>query len=241
MNARRVVLITGGSSGIGLALAEAFLRRGDTVAVCGRSQAALDRMSSAHPGILALRADVTDQAKRAAMLDAVTERYGRLDILVNNAGTFVERDFTVAAHATQNLDEEVHLNLSAPIHLTGETLSRWPRMEAIVFVTSGFALVSPARAPSYGAVKAGLHGFADGLRRQLAPRGTHVLEVLPPTTDTPMNAGTTGRMLPPSAVADATLDALDHRRPMALPGGSRMLPTLMRVAPTRVSRRVAAL
>ena len=175
------------------------------------------------------------------MLNTVAERFGRLDILVNNAGTFVERDFTTAALAMRNLDEEVHLNLTAPIQLTGEALSRWPKLEAIVFITSGFALVSPTRAPTYGAVKAGLHGFADGLRRQLAPHGTHVLEVLPPTTDTPMNAGASGKMLPPAAVAEATLQALAHRHPMALPGGTKMLPTLMRLTPQRVSRMVAAM
>jgi uncharacterized oxidoreductase len=136
--------------------------------VCGRSRAALDGFSLAHPGALAVRADVTVPSDRAAMLDAVAERFGRLDILVNNAGTFVERDFT-AEGATAGLDEEVALNLTAPIHLTGESLERWPSMDTIVSVTSGFALVSPTRAPTYGAVKAGLHGFAEGLRRQLAP------------------------------------------------------------------------
>jgi uncharacterized oxidoreductase len=234
------VLITGGTSGIGLALAEAFLDRGDDVAVCGRSQAALDRFASARPGALAVRADVTDPSARAVMLDAVHDRFGRLDVLVNNAGTFVERDF-VEADATSGLDAEIALNLTAPIGLTGETLARWPQLDAVVFVTSGFALVSPTRAPSYGAVKAGLHGFADGLRRQLAPRGTHVLEVLPPATDTPMQAGASGTMLPASAVAAATLRALDRRRPTALPGGARMLPTLLRLAPRIVGDRVAAL
>jgi len=237
----QTVLITGGTSGIGLALAEAFLGRGDDVAVCGRSQEALDRFARAHPEALAIRTDVTDARARAAMLTAVHERFGRLDVLVNNAGTFVERDFTAPAGATLDLDAEIALNLTAPLHLTGETLTRWPDLSALVFITSGFALVSPARAPSYGAVKAGLHGFADGLRRQLAPRGTHVLEVLPPATDTPMQAGASGRTLPPSAVAAATLRALDRRRPLALPGSTRLLPTLLRVVPQSLGDRVSAL
>jgi uncharacterized oxidoreductase len=236
---RRTVLVTGGTSGIGLALAEAFLDKGDAVVVCGRSQPALDRFSLAHPGALAIQADITDLDARTAMLDAIAERFRRVDILVNNAGTFVERDFTSAGGVTRDLDREIDINLTAPIHLTGEVLARWPRPEAVVFVSSGFALVSPTRAPSYGAVKAGLHGFADGLRRQLAPGGTHVLEVLPPSTDTPMQAGATGKLLPASAVADATLRALGRRRPMALPGAVWMLPTLLRIAPARVSRMVA--
>jgi uncharacterized oxidoreductase len=175
------------------------------------------------------------------MLDAIAERFGQLDVLINNAGTFVERDFAADDDATAALDQEIDLNLTAPIHLTGEALRRWPSLDAIVFVTSGFALVSPTRAPTYGAVKAGLHGFADGLRRQLAPHGTHVLEVLPPTTDTPMNAHATGAKLPPAEVAAVTLKALRRRRPMALPGQTKLMPTMLRIAPHTLGRMVAKL
>ncbi|WP_229069046.1 SDR family NAD(P)-dependent oxidoreductase [Actinoplanes sp. DH11] len=235
----QVVLITGGTSGIGLSLAEAFASRNADVVVCGRSQPALDRFAAAHPQALAVRADVTDPRARTAVLDAVADRFGRLDVLVNNAGTFVERDFTGGGDATGDLDQEIALNLTAPIQLTGEAVRRWPAMDAIVFVTSGFALVSPTRAPTYGAVKAGLHGFADGLRRQLAPRGTHVLEVLPPRTDTPMNAGSDGAKMSPTEVAAVTLEALRRRRPMALPGSTKLLPSLLRVAPNTLGRMVA--
>ncbi|MET8454219.1 SDR family NAD(P)-dependent oxidoreductase [Streptomyces sp. NPDC005209] len=237
----RVVLITGGTSGIGLSLAESFLGEGASVAVCGRSRTALDRFSREHPEALAVQADVIAPEARAAMLDAVTERFGRLDVLINNAGTFVERDFAADEDAAVALDQEIALNLTAPIHLTGEALRRWPSLDAIVFVTSGFALVSPTRAPTYGAVKAGLHGFADGLRRQLAPRGTHVLEVLPPTTDTPMNAAVTGPKLAPAEVAAVTLKALRERRPMALPGQAKLMPLMLRVAPRTLDRMVGKL
>jgi uncharacterized oxidoreductase len=173
------------------------------------------------------------------MLKAVADRFGRLDVLINNAGTFVERNFASDADATQGLEQEVALNLTAPIQLTSEVLNRWPAMTAIVFVTSGFALVSPTRAPTYGAVKAGLHGFAEGLRRQLAPRGTHVLELLPPSVDTPMTANATGKKLSPAEVAAVTLKALALRRPMALPGQTKLLPVLLRIAPNTIKRMVA--
>lgn len=144
---KQVVLIAGGTMGIGLGLAEAFLAQGDAVAVCGRSAEALESFARAHPQALAIRADVTNAADRAAMLEAVADRFGRLDILANNAGRFVERDF-LAADATKGLEEEVALNLTAPIRLTAEVLARWPAPAAIIFVTSGFALVSPTRAPT---------------------------------------------------------------------------------------------
>jgi len=208
------------------------------VAVCGRSQGALDRFSERHPGALAVRADITVAEDREAMLKSVVDRFGQLDVLVNNAGVFVDRDFATGSNSTKDLDNELAVNMGAPIHLTGEALRRWPELDAIVFVTSGFALVSPTRAPTYGAAKAGLHGFAEGLRRQFGPNGTHVLEVLPPATDTQMNVGKSVKMIPASAVAAATLQALKSRRSMALPGTTKVLPLLMRVAPQMMSRSV---
>jgi uncharacterized oxidoreductase len=235
----QVVLITGGTSGIGLGLAEAFMSQGAAVAVCGRSEAALERFSRTHPDALAIQADVTSGDARIAMLDAVADRFGRLDVLINNAGTFVERNFAADSDPRQDLEQEVALNLTAPMQLTGEVLMRWPAINAIVFVTSGYALISPTRAPTYGAVKAGLHGFAEGLRRQLAPKGTHVLELLPPLVDTPMTANVTGKKMSPAEVAAVTLKALALRRPMALPGQTKLLPMLLRIAPNTIKRMVA--
>ena len=235
---KQVVLITGGTSGIGLALADAFASQGAAVAVCGRSETALVRFFSAHPNALAIQADITIAEARNAMLKAVIDRFGQLDVLINNAGTFIERDFTAGTNAMHDLEEEVAINLTGPILLTGEVLQRWPALTAIIFVTSGYALVSPARAPTYGAVKAGLHGFAEGLRRQLASKGVLVLEVLPPLVDTPMTERTTGKKLSPAEVATVTMKALALRRPMALPGQTRLLPLMLRLAPDTIKRMV---
>jgi len=236
---KQVVLVTGGTSGIGLALAEAFMGQGASVAVCARSPAALERFSRAHPDAFAVQADVTIGAARIAMLDAVSNRFGRLDVLINNAGTLVERNFAAGIDATVGLEQEVALNLTAPIQLTGEALNRWPTLTAIVFVTSGYALVSPTRAPTYGSVKAGLHGFAEGLRRQLAPKGTHVLELLPPLVDTPATANTKGKKISAAYVAEVTLKALARRRALALPGQTKLLPMMLRIAPKTTKRSVA--
>jgi uncharacterized oxidoreductase len=236
----QVVLITGGTQGIGLGLAKAFIAHGAVVAVCGRSEAALASFSRAHPDAMAIKADVTVDADRHTMLDAVAQRFGRIDILVSNAGRFIERNF-LAADPSNGLEQEIAINLTAPIRLTGEVLQRCPELSSIVFVSSGFALVSPTRAPTYGAVKAGLHGFAEGLRRQLAPRGVHVLELLPTTTDTPGTASETRKKMSTSEVADVTLKALARRQLMALPGPMKLLPTLLRIAPGAISRTIGSI
>lgn len=235
----KVVFVTGGTSGIGLALAKAFVREGASLAVCARSRPALDRFQNEFPQALAIEADVTSSSAQRSMLDAIDQRFRRLDILVNNAGRLIERDFAGGNAAPETLVDEIALNLTAPIQLSAAALARWSSLQAIVFVSSGYALVSPRRAPTYGAAKAGLHGFADGLRRQLARRGTHVLEVLPPVVDTPATAHSTATKVSPDAVAAATLRALAMRRPMALIGQTRFLPTLLRLAPKTVQKMVA--
>ncbi|HKM64718.1 MAG TPA: SDR family NAD(P)-dependent oxidoreductase [Acidisphaera sp.] len=236
---KKVVFITGGTSGIGLALAEAFLRTGASVAVCARSRTALENFRAAHPQALAIEADVTDVSAQYTALNAVAERFQRLDILVNNAGRLIERDFAHEVQTPTALADDITLNLIAPIQLTAATLARWPSLEAIVLVSSGYALVSPRRAPTYGAAKAGLHGFADGLRRQLADRGTQVVEVLPPTVDTPATVHSKAKKIAPADVAAATLEALEKRRPMALVGQTKLLPMMLRLAPRTVQRMVA--
>jgi uncharacterized oxidoreductase len=235
----KVVLVTGGTSGIGLALGKAFVREGASLAVCARSRSALDRFQKEFPLALVIEADVTNLSAQRSMLDAIDERFGRLDILVNNAGRLIERDFTSSNPPPEALADEIALNLTAPIQLTAATLARWPSLQAIVLISSGYALVSPRRAPTYGAAKAGLHGFADGLRRQLVRRGTHVLEVLPPVVDTPATAHRTATKVSPDLVAAATLRALAMRQPMALMGQTRFLPTLLRLAPKTVQDMAA--
>jgi uncharacterized oxidoreductase len=197
------------------------------------------RRGQAYPQALAIQADVTDVAAQGAMLDTVAERFGRLDILVNNAGLLTERDFAHNIQVPEELASEIALNLTAPIQLTAATLTRWPSLHAIVFVSSGYALVSPRRAPTYGAGKAGLHGFVEGLRRQLDGHGIHVLEVLPPSVDTPATVNSPAKKISPQEVAAATLDALAKRKKMALIGQTRLLPLMLRVAPEAIKRMVA--
>jgi uncharacterized oxidoreductase len=242
---QRAAIVTGASSGIGLAIARMLGEQGYGLTIASRRpeklEAAASELADAGNDVQQVAGNMNSEDVVRQVVAAHRDRFGRLDVLVNNAGTFVERDFANGTDVTVALDEEIDVNLRAPIELTNETLRRWSPLRAIVFVTSGFALVSPMRAPTYGAVKAGLHGFADGLRHQLAPLGTHVLELLPPTTDTAMNAGLDRPKLAPSEVAAVTLDALTRRRRMALPGQTRFLPTLLRVAPRTLERTIARL
>ena len=235
----KVVAITGGTSGIGRALLEQCIAEGASLATCARSPAALDTLSRAHPEVLRVVADVTNPEHRTGFLDAIDARFGRLDILVSNAGVLVERDFANETIAEAALADEFALNLVAPVQLAAAVLARFPTLQAIVLVSSGYALVAPRRSPTYGAAKAGLHAFAEGLRRQVRPRGVHVLEVLPPAVNTRAIAHRNVRKVSPEEVARATLDALHRRQSIMLIGAVRFLPALLRLAPGLVSDRVA--
>lgn len=232
------VLITGGTSGIGLALADAFRAVGARVAVCARSDGKLGQFKSIRPEALAIKADITDPGAREHVFDEIADAFGGLDILVNNAGRLIDRDFVRFPPKPTELAQETALNFLAPIQLTAAALDRFGPLTAIVFVTSGFALVSPARAPTYGAAKAGLHGFAEGLRRQFEGSQMQVLEVLPPTVDTPATAHRAVSKVTPDVVAEATLRALRRKKPVAFVGATRALPMLLRLLPGVAGRVV---
>lgn len=183
------VLITGGASGIGFALAEAFLKAGSEVAICGRREDRLKQAQARHPALKIHVCDVTRNKDRKDLLEWAMRELPGLNILVNNAG--VQRDIDL----THGLDEflagenELSVNLEAPILLTGlfvPFLDR-NRNPAIVNVSSGLGFVPAAKMPVYSASKGGMHAFSMAMRLQLAPLGIKLFEIVPPAVDTPLN------------------------------------------------------
>lgn len=187
------VLITGGSSGIGYALAEAFLRAGSKVAICGRRQARLDEAAAKHPELHCHACDVSKEDDRLRLLDWVSSRLAGLNVLVNNAGVQRDIDFTRGIEDFCAGDNEIRVNLESAIVLTGlfVPLLSTQSDPAIINVSSGLGLVPAARMPVYSASKAGLHAYSMAIRRQLSKTGIKVFEVVPPAVDTNLNP--TGR------------------------------------------------
>src|SRR4051794_35155809 len=151
----RTWLITGGATGIGLALAKAVAQRGNRVIICGRNPQSLDRACTEDPKLIARQCDVTDTTSRGELANWLAAEYPDLSVLVNNAGVQVPRDFR-ASDATHDLDTEIATNLAAPIHLIEgllPQLSRQPEA-TIVNITSGLAYAPLAVFPVYCATKA---------------------------------------------------------------------------------------
>jgi uncharacterized oxidoreductase len=238
--AGKVVLVTGGTSGIGHALARRFSAAGARVVVCGRDPQRLEAARRSLPGVTGWPCDVTDAGQVRRMLAEVEARFGRLDVLVNNAGSLAERDLAAGIDPAE-VEREVRLNLVAPIVLTGLAmpLLRAAERAAVVMVTSGYALAPATRAPVYSAAKAGLCAFTKALRRQVRPLGMTVTEVIPPVVDTPAVARLAVRKVSPEAVAAATLRAVAAGRPEVYVGATRLLPLLLRLAPGLAEALVA--
>lgn len=211
-----MILITGGATGIGLALAEAFLEAGNEVLVCGRRMEKLEEARRRLPALHTFQCDVADAGNRQALFEFATSQFPSLNMLVNNAG--IQRQIDLRAGAADLLggEDEIEINLTAPIHLSAlfvPQLARQPEA-AILNISSGLGFIPLAFMPVYCATKAALHSFSLSLRRQLRDTTVKVFEIIPPTTDTELDHGARSsreqadRGIPPGQVAAATLQAL---------------------------------
>jgi len=191
----RAVLVTGGSRGIGAAIARAFAERGDRVAVHYRDAAdAAERVRASLPGDghLIVQADLTDADAVQAMVDRAADGLGGLDVLVNNAGIYTGhpvlgtsyQEWQAAWRATLdvNLVGAANVTWCAVRHMTA------PGGGRIVNVGSRGAFRGEPSHPAYGASKAGLHAFGQSLAIALAPRGITVASVAPGYVETDMTA-----------------------------------------------------
>jgi uncharacterized oxidoreductase len=180
------ILITGGGSGIGRALAEAFLARGNRVIIAGRRQAALDEVTRANPGMAALTLDIEKPAAIGDFAAQLITQFPALDVVVHNAGIMRPEDLGSAPGYLADAEATVATNLLGPIRLTAALLPHLLQQPsaAILTVTSGLAYVPLAGFPTYCATKAALHSYTESLRYQLKATRVEVIELAPPYVQT---------------------------------------------------------
>lgn len=237
----RIVVVTGGTSGIGRAFAVRLASEGAKVIACARNEMALRELQARYPAIEVSRCDVTVRTDVLALKAAIEGRHGRIDVLINNAGIMEQLDLLDGSVSDERLAQEVAVNLTGPILLTRTLLPllRSGRSSLIIMITSGYALLPATRAPTYSATKAGLRSFTMALRRQLSGIGIRVIEVLPPLVDTPATRSVRNSKMSPEALVDRVLRDIARGRDEILPGTVGLLPLLMRLAPSYAARRVA--
>jgi uncharacterized oxidoreductase len=206
------VLVTGGASGIGLALAVRFLRAGSRVIVCGRREDKLREAASANPSLVTRTCDLSNEAERRALAADLIRDFPRLDVLVNNAG--IQRRVRLAEDEPWSAThEELAINLEAPVHLSRLFIPHLltQARPAIINVTSGLSFTPLANVPLYCATKAALHSFTLSLRHQLAGTPIEVIEVIPPAVDTDLGGpGLHTFGVPLDEFADAVMPRLEQ-------------------------------
>lgn len=187
--ANRTVLVTGGTSGIGLGIAEAFLRAKSKVIVCGRNEKKLSKVAERFPDIITLHCDVGDAGQRQKLAAEVLRLYPDLDILVNNAGVQRYIDLKKGYKELKSGEDEITVNFVALVEMTAlfiDHLMKRPSA-AVINVSSGLAFMPAAHTPIYNATKAAVHTYSLVLRQQLKDTPVRVIEIVPPMVDTDLN------------------------------------------------------
>ncbi|HWA28697.1 MAG TPA: SDR family oxidoreductase [Lacunisphaera sp.] len=183
---RNTILVTGGGSGIGRALAESFHAAGNQVIIAGRRQAALDEVTRANPGMAAVPLDIESPVAIRDFAAQLVAKHPQLNVVVHNAG--IMRAENVLAAPAHLADSEAHVttNLLGPIRLTAALLPHFLKQPdaAILGVTSGLAYIPLAGFPTYCATKAALHSYLESLRFQLRGTKVEVIELAPPYVQT---------------------------------------------------------
>ncbi|MGA2297823.1 MAG: SDR family NAD(P)-dependent oxidoreductase [FCB group bacterium] len=208
------ILITGGATGIGFALAEAFVKAGNEVIICGRRESKLEEAKKKLPQLHTLICDVELPAERVKLFKQSTSQFGKLNILINNAGIQKAHNFNNADGDMFADENEITINLEAPIHLCALFMEHLKKQAspAIMNVSSGLGFVPLTFLPVYCATKAGLHSFTKSLRHQLKISNIKVFEIIPPTVDSELDRGRRGnsyRGVPATDVSDATMIGIE--------------------------------
>jgi len=208
------ILVTGGASGIGLALATRFLEKGNEVIICGRREGRLQEIAARDDRFTTRVCDLASATERKTLVEWVTSEFPNLNVLVNNAG--IQRTVDLKSNEVwESTHSEIAINLEAPIELSRlfyPHLSQ-QRSAAIVNVTSGLSFVPLANVPVYCATKAALHSFTLSLRHQLADGPVEVIEIIPPAVDTDLQAPGLHKFgVNVDEFADAILIGLEERK-----------------------------
>ncbi|HEX7364402.1 MAG TPA: SDR family NAD(P)-dependent oxidoreductase [Dehalococcoidia bacterium] len=212
------ILITGGATGIGFAMAQAFYKAGNTVIICGRRQNKLEEVKYTLPGLHIRACDVTKELERKLLFKWISESFRDLNVLINNAGIQRVIDLKKGAGGLAGVEAEIQTNLVAPIWMSAYFIPLLMKQKeaAIINVSSGLGFVPIASMPVYCATKAALHSFTMSLRHQLKDAAIKVFEVIPPMVDTELGKGSVeeeggwNRGIPPAAVAEAVLTSLEE-------------------------------
>jgi Short-chain dehydrogenase involved in D-alanine esterification of lipoteichoic acid and wall teichoic acid (D-alanine transfer protein) len=224
------IIITGGTSGIGLAFANELMKRGNKVIVIGRNQETIDQITKDNKGLIGLQGDVSNADSVRKMALFINESYPEANILINSAGIM---------HPFQILDENIDLehatseidtNINGTIWMTKALLPQFSKQKEamIVTVSSGVSYITSPIEPVYSASKAGVHMFTDALRIQLkkSNKHIHVMELVPPLvaeTNLEPNMQKIGPNMSLKTLVKHGINGMEKNKKRVVPGFSKFM------------------
>jgi uncharacterized oxidoreductase len=227
----KTILITGGSSGIGLALARNLSIK-NTVIICGRSQQKLDEAKKLMPEIFTFRCDISLPGERANLFQYLRTNHPSINMLINNAAIVHKTNFYTDENIIEKAQAEINTNLIAPIVLSKIFLSTASHPATIVNITSGLVYAPRAVYPIYNATKAALHAFTQVLRHQMKNENIRVIEVLMPVVDTPWHQGSAPEIaISPEKAVSEMLKKLENGAVEIKVGAVKFLHLIARLSP----------
>lgn len=186
----KTILITGGSSGIGLEMARQLSLQKARVIICGRSRQKLDDTIKRIPGIITVQCDLTKKDERNMLFDRISNDFPNLSVLVNNAGIVKRFFISETPSLEESIREELETNYIAPVVLSQLFFPLLNKNKGmIVNVSSGLAYCPIFAEPNYCATKAALHSFTQSMRIEFSGKGVKVSEIFYPAVDTPFQQG----------------------------------------------------
>ena len=245
IKSKQKVLITGGSSGIGLALAKRFLDNNNTVIITGRNISKLEKVKQELPKINIFQSDVTQEVDVKQLAETVQNQFGGIDVLVNNAGIMTLVDTGNEDNDLNKQMQEIEINYNSPIRVLHYFLPLLKKSKnaVLVNVSSGLAYVPFAQAPVYSGTKSALHFWTLSIRPQLKLHGIKVIELLPPVVKTDIFDGievseADFKPILPQQLADIFWKDYIKGKEEITPGMSKQLKLMSRLAPKFIFNQV---
>jgi uncharacterized oxidoreductase len=185
----RTVFVTGGTSGIGLGIAESFQKLNSRVVVCGHNSRKLSIVKEKFPDITALNYDIGNAMQRKKLAAEVLRRFPDIDILINNAGIQRYIDLKKGYNELKSGEDEIEINFVSTVELTALFIGYLMKRPsaAIINVSSGLGFMPMPNTPVYSATKAAIHTYSLVLRQQLKDTSVRVVEIVPPMVDSDLN------------------------------------------------------
>lgn len=235
------ILITGGSSGIGLEMARKLSQRNNKVLICGRTKAKLEEAKRSNPKIQIFQCDLAKLEECKKLAHWIMNEHPECNILINNAAIVHRTNFYNDQDAILKAEKEIYTNFIAPLMLVKTLI---PVLEKnsnpkIINITTGLVYIPKAAYSFYNSTKAALHSFTQVLRLQLEKSPIKIIEVMYPAVDTPWHNGNPpGIAIKPEIAVQEAISGIEKGKTEIKVGKVKLIYNISRIAPSHAFRKI---